>query len=185
MTDNEKKVLHKRKKVNFKVQQELQVWLLIRIMATVLLTIGVASVILYFYSVTVIDTEYLSFAPKVRKVSEVLLPVLLAAALSSIIAGLLLALFLPLKIAGPIYRVEQDLKKIGAGDLTKVINLRNDDILKTLAQSVNTAVSDIRTQVDDVKKINSDLEAEIHKGDIATIKKVFENQQKSLAEIIT
>jgi len=185
MTEKGKKVFHKRKKLNLKVQQELQVWLLVRIMATVLLTIAVASVILYFYSVTVVDTEYLSFAPKVRKVSEVLLPVLLAAALSSIIAGLLLALFLPLKIAGPIYRVEQDLKQIGTGDLTKVINLRNDDILKALAQAVNTAVSDIRTRVNDTKKINTDLEAEISKGDIAAIKKVFENQKESLAKIIT
>lgn len=41
-------------------------------------------------------------------------------------------------------KVKQDLKKIGAGYLTKVINLRNDDIHIALAQSVNTTVYDNR-----------------------------------------
>ena len=78
----------------------------------------VASIILYLYSKGIVDTEYLSYKTDVRKVSEVLLPVLIAASLTSVVAGLVLALFLPQKIAGPIFRIEQDLLEIGKGDLT-------------------------------------------------------------------
>jgi len=185
MSETAKKVFHKRKKLNLKVKQDLQIWLLLRIMGTALLTIIVASVILYYYSVTVVDTDYLSHALKVRKVSEVMLPVLLAASLTSIVAGLLLAIFLPQKIAGPIYRIEQDLLLIREGDLTQTINLRCADILKDLAQSVNMTVHDIRKLVTDVKEANSDLEAKIIHGDIAEIKEALEIQKKCLERLIT
>lgn len=185
MGESAKKVFHKRKKLNLKVKQDLQIWMLIRIMGTMLLTLGVASIILYFYSVTVVDADYLSFAPKVRKVSEVLLPVLLAASLTSIVAGLLLAIFLPQKIAGPIFRVEQDLLEIREGDLTKTVTLRNGDVLKDLAQSVNMALLDIRTLVNDVKEANIDLEAKIVKGDIEKIKEALEQQKQYLDRLQT
>ncbi len=185
MTKKEKKVFHKRKKLNLKIKQDFQIWLLVRIMGTVLLTIGVAAVILYFYSRTVVDTDYLSFAPEVRKVSEVLLPVLLAASLTSIIVGLLLALFLPQKIAGPIFRIEQDLLQIRTGDLTKVITLRCADVLKELAQSVNMAMHDIRIMINDVKETNRDLEAKIIQGDITEIREILEKQKKCLEQFTT
>ena len=185
MKETEKKVFHKRKKIDLKVKQDLQIWILVRIMATILVTIGLASFILYFYSVTVVDTDYLSFAPKVRKVSDVLLPVLLAASLTSIVAGLLLTLFLTQKIAGPIFRIEQDLQDIRTGDLTKDINLRYADILKELAQSVNTTILDIRNIVKDAKGSNSNLEARIAQGDITEIRAAFEKQRECLDKLIT
>ena len=106
------KVFHKRKKLNLKVKQDFQIWLLIRVMGTVLVAIGTASIILFFYSKSVVDADFLSHAEKIRKISEILPPVLLAASLTSLLAGLLIALFIPQKIAGPIFRVEQDLQQI-------------------------------------------------------------------------
>lgn len=115
---------HKRKKINLKIKRDFQIWLLVRIMGTILLTIVIASVLAYLYSKGVVDAEQLSFKSDTRKIGEVMLPILVAASLTSIIAGLLLALFLPQKIAGPIYRIEQDLLQVGTGDLTKTITLK-------------------------------------------------------------
>jgi len=84
------KVFQKRKKLNLKVKQDFQMWLLIRVMGTVLVAIATASVILYFYSKSVVDADFLSHAEKVRKISEILPPVLLAASLTSLLAGLLI-----------------------------------------------------------------------------------------------
>ena len=182
MTEKEQKVFQKRKKLNLKIKQDLQIWILIRIMGIVLLTISMASIILYFYSVTVVDAEYLRFAPNVRKVSEVLYPILLSSSLTTIIAGLLAALFLPQKIVGPIYRIEQDLLQIKSGDLTKIIYLRKGDILQDFSRSVNSAVYDIGNWINDIKKNNSDLEETITSGDLAEIKKVFEKQKQKLSK---
>lgn len=185
MLEQEKKVFHKRKKLNLQIKKDLQVWLLLRIMGTALLAIGVASILLYIYALTVVDSDYLSFAPRVRRISEVLLPVILASSLTSIVAGLLLALFLPQKIAGPIYRIEQDLMLIRSGDLTKVIKLRDGDILKDVAQSVNSSVQGLRNLLNDVKDKSGTLEEKIANGDIQEIKDALKEQKKCLEQFIT
>ena len=185
MTEKEKKVRHKRKTINLKVKQDFQRWLLLRIMGTSLLTIIVASIILYLYSKGIVDTEYLSYKTDVRKVSEVLLPVLIAASLTSVVAGLVLALFLPQKIAGPIFRIEQDLLEIGKGDLTKSITLRGADILKELSESINMAFRSVGTMVNDAKESGTILEMKIAEGDTDEIKKAFELHKKQLKRIKT
>ena len=185
MEETENKVFHKRKKLNLKVKQDFQVWLLLRIMGTSLLTIVVAGILLYLYSKSVVDAEYLSFKPDVRKVSEVLLPVLLAASLTSIVAGLLLALFLPQKIAGPIFRIEQDLLKIRSGDLTHTVNLRSADILTELAESVNMTVGDIGHMVKDVQESGNTLGTKILAGDANKIKRAFDLHKEQLERFKT
>jgi methyl-accepting chemotaxis protein len=183
--EEEKKVFYKRKKINLKVKQDFQIWLLLRIMGTVLLTIVMASILLYLYAKGIVDAEYLSFKPDVRKVSEVLLPVLIAASLTSIIAGLLLALFLPQKIAGPIFRIEQDLLEIRTGDLTKTVNLRYADILKELAESVNMTVGDIGHMVKDIQESGNTLGTKILAGEADEIKRAFDLHKKQLKRFKT
>ena len=185
MAEVQQKVFHKRKKLNLKVKQDFQIWLLTRIMVTALATVVLASIFLYLYAKGVVDTEFLGFKPNVRKVSEVMLPILIAAALTSTIAGLVLALFLPQKIAGPIFRVEQDLLQIRTGDLTKVVNLRCADILKELAETLNGTIADIGHMVKDIKMSGSVLESKIHEGDAAAIKEALEHHLNQMDRIKT
>ena len=185
MTEKEKKIFHKRKKLNLKVKQDFQIWLLIRIMGTSLLTIIIASFLLYLYSKGVVDAEYLSFKENIRKVSEVLLPVLIAASLTSIVAGLLLALFLPQKIAGPLFRIEQDMLQIREGDLTKSITLRCADILKEHSESINMAVGSIGNMIRDAKETGNALEKKINESGSDEIKKAFALHKEQLERIKT
>ena len=121
MTKPGKKTFQKRKKLNLKVKQDFQMWLLLRIMGTVLVTITLASIILYFYSANIIQSDYLSHALKIRKLSEILLPVLLAASLTSIVAGLLLALFhAPENCRTQSLELSRICWRSGQADLTKV-----------------------------------------------------------------
>ena len=185
MGKNDKTVFHKRKKLNLKVKQDFQIWLLVRIMGTSMVTIIVASILLYLYSKGVVDAEYLSFKTDVRRVSEVLLPVLIAASLSSIICGLLIALFLPQKIAGPLFRIEQDMLRVSEGDLTKSITLRGADVLKELSETINMAVGNIGNMVKDVKESGNVLETKIAEGGTDEIKKAFELHKEQLERIKT
>ena len=141
-------VFHKRQKLNLKVYQKFQIWLLVRIVGTCMVTILVAIILLYLYSKGSVDAEYLSFKPDVRRVSEILLPAFIAASLASIFCGLLIALFLPQKIAGPLFRIEQDMLQVSKGDLTKSITLRCADILKELSETINMAVGNIGNMVE-------------------------------------
>jgi len=185
MGKNDKTVFHKRKKLNLKVKQDFQIWLLVRIMGTFMVTIIVASILLYLYSKGVVDAEYLSFKTDVRRVSEVLLPVLIAASLTSIVCGLVIALFLPQKIAGPLFRIEQDMLQVSKGDLTKSITLRCADILKEHSETINMAVGNIGNMVKDVKESGNALETKIAESGTDEIKEAFELHKEQLERIKT
>lgn len=158
---------NKRKKLNMAVKRKFQRWLLVRIGGTVMLAAGVAAVILYFYSRQELGDSFYTAHITVRRVSDLLLPVILAGAGVSLLSGLLLALFLPQKIAGPLYHIENDLRRVGSGDLTVEIVLRQGDTLQDFVGVVNGAVGQLRTSVKEVQQGLRDLD----QGDLSAAQK--------------
>lgn len=142
----------KRKKLNISVKREFQRWLLVRILGSVLISALVAAVVLYFYSRQELGESFYTAHIAVRRVSDLLLPVILAGSAVSLISGMLLALFLPQKIAGPLFHVEQDLRRVGEGDLTVKIVLRDGDTLQDFAQHTNQVVNDLRLKIKGVQE---------------------------------
>ncbi|PLX50892.1 MAG: chemotaxis protein [Desulfobulbaceae bacterium] len=149
---------NKRKKLNMAIKKQFQRWLLVRIAGTVMLAAGTAAVILYFYSRQELGASFYTAHITVRRVSDLLLPVILAGAGVSLLSGLLLALFLPQKIAGPLYHIENDLRLVGRGDLTVKIVLRQCDTLQDFAGVVNDAVGQLRHSVEEVQQGLRDLD---------------------------
>ncbi len=138
---------HKRKKLNLSVKKHFQRWLLVRILGVTFLCSIIAALILYLYARNEITTSFFDAHIKIRRVSDLLLPVVLAGSLVSLISGMLISIFLPQKIAGPIFRIEQDLKPLQEGDLTSLIRLREGDVLNELAEEVNKATDEIKGKV--------------------------------------
>jgi len=184
-TEKDGTTLQKRKKINFPIKKELQIWLLLRILGASLLAIFIAALLSYLYAKNTVVGDFLRFQTNVRTVSEVFWPIFLASALTCIIAGLLLVLLIPLKIVGPLYRVEQDLKQIGSGDLAKIIRVRSTDILKEHADAVNMAVEELAGIINDVKESGKNLETKITAGNQDETQKALENHKKQLDRIIT
>ncbi|MBU0484598.1 MAG: methyl-accepting chemotaxis protein [Proteobacteria bacterium] len=138
---------YKRKKLNLQVKKRFQMWLLTRILGTVLLSSIIAAIILYFYSSQEVGNSFYDAHIKIRKVSDLLIPVILAGTFVSLFSGTLLALFLPQKLAGPVFRIEEDLKIIQAGNIDKEIKLREEDPLKELADTINDTISYLRSKI--------------------------------------
>lgn len=85
------------------------------------------------------------FHVKARNFLDFLLPVVISSFLISLVVGVIGSLFFPKPIAGGIYRIEQDLQRvIDQGDLTIQITLRNGDQVSTLAEQINSLLSDFR-----------------------------------------
>jgi methyl-accepting chemotaxis protein len=148
----------KRKKLNLAVKREFQMWLLVRIIGVVLVSSLVAVLILYIYARQEISSSFYTAHIQIRRVSDLLFPVMAAGALVSLLSGIVLALFLPQKLAGPIYRVQKDLEVIKEGDLTEHIVLRRNDTLMDLADSVNETTAGLRTRIQEVKEIQQELD---------------------------
>lgn len=136
-----------RKKLNLAVKSDFQKWLLVRIFGVVLLSSLAAALILYFYARQEIGESFYEAHIKIRHVSDLLWPVVLAGSAVSLISGMLLAIFLPQKIAGPIFRIEKDLEAVRQGDLTVEITLRRGDILRDFAANLNQTILSLRTKV--------------------------------------
>ncbi len=149
---------YKRKKLNMAVKKEFQRWLLVRILGAVLVSALVAALVLYLYSRQEIGDSFYTAHIKVRRVSDLLLPVILAGSAVSLVSGMLLALFLPQKIAGPLFRIEQELARVGQGDLTVKIVLRQDDTLQDFVVVVNKNISQLRGRLQEVKLGLEDLD---------------------------
>ena len=79
---------HKRKKLNLQVKRSFQMWLLLRIMGTVLVSSVVAALILYFYANQEVGASFYDAHIKIRKVSDLLIPVILAGSVVSLVSGL-------------------------------------------------------------------------------------------------
>ena len=62
-------------------------------------------------------------------------------------ATIVVVLFISHKIAGPMFRFEQDLKDIGQGDLTKKISLRKKDQFTNLSDSLNIMTATLNKKV--------------------------------------
>lgn len=157
MEDKEKK-LHKRKKINLAVKRKFQMWLLVRIVGVVIVSSLVAVLILYFYARQEISSSFYAAHIQIRRVSDLLLPVMAAGAFVSLLSGIFLAVFLPQKLAGPIYRVQKSLEVIRDGDLTEHVELRSNDTLKDLADSVNETSAGLRARIQKIKEIQRELD---------------------------
>lgn len=152
---------YKRKKLNIAVKRKFQRWLLLRILGAVLVSSLVAALVLFLYSRKEIGDSFYTAHITIRRVSDLLLPVILAGSAVSLISGMVLALFLPQKIAGPLHHIEQDLRRVGEGDLAVKIVLRDDDTLQDFVEAVNQNIAELRGRVEQIQLGLKDLDPSV------------------------
>ena len=174
-----------RKKLNLAVKQEFQRWLLKQVLIAVAVSAVLAALILYFYARQEVLNSFFDAHVKIRRVSDLLLPVVCAGSAVSLLVGVFLSLFLPQKIAGPIYRIEKGLKEIAAGDLTTVITLRDNDTLKDFAESVNQTTAALRSQIHQAKIGCMALDKAVMEGDVEKVAELMQRQKEHIAKLIT
>jgi methyl-accepting chemotaxis protein len=179
------KTLKDRKKLNLAVKNEFQRWLMFQVLLAVVLSAVVAAVILYFYASQELVGSFFDAHVKIRRVSDLLLPVVIAGTMVSLGCGVLLALFLPQKIAGPLYRIETDLKTLAGGDLRVHVSLRDSDTLKDFAARVDEAVAALRGRVQEVKAGQVLLEQAVLDGQQDDISKCLIAQKEKLERLKT
>ncbi|MCK9295178.1 MAG: methyl-accepting chemotaxis protein [Desulfobulbaceae bacterium] len=155
---------NKRKKLNLNVKREFQKWLLLRMTAQVLLSSLVAAVILYFYARNEITDSFYSAHVTIRRVSDLLLPVIAAGSAVSFLGTLIVVIFLPQRIAGPLYRIEKRLAELKEGDLRSEIKLRRNDILQDMAATLNDCTGSLREKIKLAQENQAQLEKTFRKA---------------------
>jgi methyl-accepting chemotaxis protein len=139
----------RRKKINFSVKREMQLRLLLKILSIVTIGIGIMGLIFYFYSNREIGNTYRQFHVTAKNFLDYLLPVVIISLVVGFLASIVITIFFPHKIVGPLYRIERDLKKkVGDGDLSVKFILRKGDEVQELADAVNITIDKLKEKIE-------------------------------------
>ncbi|MBW2568811.1 MAG: hypothetical protein JRD93_09170 [Deltaproteobacteria bacterium] len=171
------KIIHKRSLLfNFSIKRKLQLRMLVKIWSIILVSLLVTGIIFYFYSDINIGKSYRLFHIKADNFMDFLFPVLACGFFTSLFLGVVVSLLFPHAIAGPIYRIENELVEIGKGNLCKKIILRKGDELEDLVDSINIMTVGLRDKIKTISDISGQIgelaERAVDEDHDATMKKI-------------
>ncbi len=168
--------IHGRKLLNFSIKRNFQLRLLGKVLGIAIVGIGIMAAVFYFYSNREITESYRQFHVEAKNFLDYLWPAVFMSLLLAIFAAVAITLFFPQKIAGPLYRIENDLKeKICKGDLTHTFTLRKGDEVTDLAEALNSTIHEIRQNIEKIREPAVELESKLNapgmntSNDIATL----------------
>jgi len=137
-----------------------------------LLTLGILTVYTFILSVNLFIPpslklkadvpleEQIEAAAQFIALSDLLWP----AVLISIPTFMVLSIFVTHRLAGPIYRIEQSLKQMAAGDLNFHVRFRSGDDLQELGDLINQTIQRQRDLLQTVKSVHHKLDETLKKA---------------------
>jgi methyl-accepting chemotaxis protein len=153
--------LEKSRRRKYFLSKSAQPRLLLGVALLFLILIIIGGGLFYILANKELSAEYYKAHSTLRHVMENLLPWLLLVNLVGLAVVLFLAIFYTHRIAGPTYRIQQDLRKIGQGILTTRVRTRKKDQLKELESEINKMTEElgqtIRETKEDFFKLESNL----------------------------
>jgi methyl-accepting chemotaxis protein len=173
----------RRRFFNYSIKKQLQLRMLFKVWGIVFLSLVLAGAVFYFYSNINVGISYRLFHVKARNFLEFLLPVVVCGFFSSLILGVVVALFFPHAFAGPLHRIEKDLVDIGNGDLTKLIKLRKGSEVPDLANAINVMVADLRDQVRRINDTAEEISKLLEEGSAEDTERTLEKVNRASANL--
>ena len=157
--------------INYSIKRQMQIRLLVNVMVIALIATALTSAIFYFYSNQEIGQSLKQFHVHARSFLDFLFPAI------GVVIAFGIAVFFPHKIAGPLYRIERDVKeKIGEGNLSVRFSLRKGDEVGELADALNVMVEKLKLKIGKIKTAADDLSSQarnLNKGD-ESLRKIIE-----------
>jgi methyl-accepting chemotaxis protein len=157
--------LVRRKKINYAVKKRMQIRLFFSVMVVVLISVGFMALSFYILANQEAGESYKQFHVNVKNLLDMLLPAVVVASLVGLVTAAFVSIFLPLKWAAPVYRIEEEIKTgLERGSLNLNFKLRDGDEFSELAESLDKTFAKVRSRVVEVKAASEDL-----KGALAVI----------------
>jgi methyl-accepting chemotaxis protein len=151
---------NRRSMINFSVKRKMQIRLLIKVLGIILIGVGIMATVFYFFSNREINSSYRQFHIHANNFLDLLRPTVILSVFLAVLASVAITIFLPIKIAGPLFRIERDIKeKVANGDLTVRFILRNGDEVGELADAVNVCLESLGGKIKTTQKLADDLES--------------------------
>lgn len=153
----------KRKKINFSIKKGMQARLIFRIFIIILLAVILSGVIFWIGSQRKVASTYYQFHVQLRNFRDLILPLAILGMIAGLLGALVLSLFFPQRLAGPLYRIEKKIERVANGDLSDPnLIIRSGDELHDLARHVARLTGKMREKALFLKEINKRLDVSYH-----------------------
>lgn len=167
---------NRRSRINYSIKRRFQLRLLAKVMLIVFVSVGLNALLFYLYSNREIGASLKHFHVNATSFLDLLLPAVIGSLVIGLVLAFVISVFLPHKIAGPLFRLERDLTdKLGEGNLTVKFTVRKSDEFKELADSLNVMTGKLKVKVERIKAASHELSSVVAasgKGDDETMKKI-------------
>ncbi len=173
---------HNRKIINFSINRQMQIRLFIKVLGVAFVGIGLMATIFYFYSNREIGGSYKQFHIHAKNFLDYLVPAVSLSVLAAVLFAIFITLFFPLKIAGPLFRIERAIKEtISQGDFSVRIKLRDGDEVGNLADALNVSMEILSEKIKKIKISTDKLKSSVSGQDkgITDLVKEIEDELNS------
>lgn len=160
--------MKKNRRKKYFLSRSIQPRLLLGIAILVLISAIISGGLFYLLTNKELSTEYYKAHSTLRYVMQNLLPWLLLINMLAITVVLFFALFYTHRIAGPLYHIQEDIRKIAQGNLTTKIKTRRKDQLKELEAEINKMTERLNQSLQSVKETFFKLDGNLSELEEAT-----------------
>lgn len=151
----------KYRRKHYFIKKDYQTKFILKFCLLVLAGLIISTIILLLFSYGTVTTYFEHGRLIVKKTAVAIMPaVFLTNSITLIIiivATILVVLFVSHKIAGPMFRFEREIHRIGQGDLTVQIFLRKDDQIKKMADNLNAMTGTLQSKLIDIRSMVENL----------------------------
>ncbi len=143
------------KRKHYYVKKEFQFKFILRFCLLLLLGIVISTTLLILFSQDTLTTSFQESRLVIKRTGFAILPSVIYINLITLglvtIATVIVTLFVSHKIAGPLLRLEKEIKNIGEGDLTKKIEFRGNDQITELCNCINEMTKGLHEKIIDIR----------------------------------
>jgi len=143
------------KRKHYFIKKTFQAKFILKFCLIILLGAFLATVLLLILSQNTLTSSFHQSQLTIKNTATAILPSVILTNLITLgfisLAAIVIILFISHKIAGPMFRLENDIKEIGKGHLTKRIRLREKDQITELAKEINTMTESYHKKILDIK----------------------------------
>lgn len=141
---------------NYFIKKEFQTKFIMKFCVLVTLTAIISAFLVYLFLSHSVTTVFENSRIMIKPSTEFIMPGLILSSLISIIlvsvATIIVVLFISHRIAGPLYKLENSLERMGEGDISFDISFRKGDEARVLSEVFNKSRRRLNGMINAIKK---------------------------------
>ncbi len=146
----------------------IQPQLIRRIIGLFVIMLLLSASVFFFLADKQLENEYYKAHQTLENTRDAFLPWLIGVNLAAIALTIVFAIFPSHKVAGPVYRIQNDLRRIKQGEFPRKIRVRKKDLLKELAADIDDTMKSLGKRIKTVQSDLAEIDALVRSQEISS-----------------